>query len=39
MSLPRSLEDDFDNVRKYDTRINEGSDYQQMIPDHEEEYK
>jgi hypothetical protein len=31
MSLPRSLDDDFDEVRKYDTRINEGSDYQQMM--------
>jgi hypothetical protein len=41
MSLPRSLNDDFDDVRKYDTRINEGSDYQQMLmmPDQEEEYK
>ena len=39
ISLPRSLDDDFDNVRKYDTRINEGSDYQQMIMMPEEEYK
>jgi hypothetical protein len=40
MSIPQSVdnEDDFEVSRKYDTRINEGSDYQQMmiIPDNEE---
>ena len=32
------MDDDFD-VRKYDTRINEGSEYQQMIMMPEEEFK
>ena len=40
MSIPRIADDEdgFDVSRKYDTRINEGSDYQQMMidPGHEE---
>ena len=44
MSMPRRTvlddEDDFDvSSRKYDTRINEGSDYQSMMTPYREEYR